>query len=73
MTRPIATVAVACTLAFTLAGSWASEAEAAYTRKRCIAPVAHGAALRTTWICKASEKCCYDWLVRKGTCTSRCF
>jgi hypothetical protein len=29
-----------------------------------------------TWICKASEKCCYDYWARKGIClssSSRCF
>ncbi len=71
MTRWIA--AVACALAFALAAPWGSEAEAAYGRKRCIAPATPGAgAGRTTWVCRASDKCCYDWLARKGTCSSRC-
>jgi hypothetical protein len=27
-----------------------------------------------TWVCKASEIFCYDWLLRKGSCpTRRCF
>jgi hypothetical protein len=66
-------IAVACTLAFVLAAPWGGEAEAAYGRKRCIAPATHTAGrVKTTWICKASEKCCYDWLARRGTCTSRC-
>jgi hypothetical protein len=70
MTRWIA--AVACTLAFALAVPLGSEAEAAYSRKKCIAPAMLGAG-QTTWICRASQRCCYDWLTRRGTCTSRCF
>jgi hypothetical protein len=47
-----------------------------YTRKKCIAP-ARLAASPVTWVCKASETCCYDWLARKGVCqkdaSARCF
>jgi len=63
--------AVACTLAFALAAPLGSEAEAAYGRKRCIAPASMGA-VKATWICKASDRCCYDWLLRRGSCVSRC-
>jgi hypothetical protein len=66
MTRSIA--AVACTLALLLAAPLGSEAQAGYSRKKCIAPAGQN------WICRASERCCYDWLLRKGTCTvRRCF
>jgi hypothetical protein len=71
MTRWIA--AVACTLALVvLTVPLGGEAEAAYSRKRCIAPAMWGAG-QTTWICRADRRCCYDWLLRRGTCTSRCF
>ena len=72
MTRWIAVVGCVGTLALTT--PFGSEAEAArYKHKRCIAPAMVTAA-QTTWVCKASERCCYDWLLRKGTCpTTRCF
>ena len=63
-----------CTLAFALVAPIGNEAEAQYPyrSKRCIGPAMHGSPV--TWVCKASEICCYDWLLRKGTCpTSRCF
>jgi hypothetical protein len=63
MTRSIA--AVACTLALVLAAPLAGEART-YTRKKCIPPAG-----QSTWICKASETCCYDWLTRRGTCSIR--
>ncbi len=38
-----------------------------FTRKLCTPPSRWG---RTpaTWVCSASEKCCYDWVFRRGTC-----
>ena len=38
-----------------------------FTRKLCTPPARWG---RTpaTWICSAAEKCCYDWVLRRGTC-----
>jgi hypothetical protein len=50
-----------------------------YTRIKCIADtrlVVRPVSTPVTWICKASEKCCYDYLARKGTCiaaSSRCW
>lgn len=48
-----------------------------FTRKLCKAPPRRlfnrG---QVSWVCSASQKCCYDWLLRKGTCvaaTDRCF
>jgi len=40
-----------------------------FTRKLCTPPSRWG---RTpaTWVCSASEKCCYDWVLRRGTCVS---
>jgi hypothetical protein len=70
MTRWI--VAVACTLAVALAAPLGSEAQAAYAHKRCIAPNIWGAG-QTTWVCRASQRCCYDWLLRRGFCPDRCF
>ena len=40
-------------------------AGAVFTHKRCIA-----ARDQVTWICNASEKCCYDWLLRRGACVA---
>lgn len=43
-----------------------------FAHKKCIAPARDGA--KVSWVCRASETCCYDWLLRKGTCTTRrCF
>lgn len=77
MTRWIATIACLLTLAF--APSLATDAQAdgmkrsGYSHKRCIAPAMRWRA-QTTWVCKASEKCCYDWLLRRGSCAAdRCF
>jgi hypothetical protein len=62
-----------CAYMLALAAPFASEAEAAgYRYKRCIAPALYGAA-QTTWVCPASQRCCYDWLLRRGACVDRCF
>jgi hypothetical protein len=43
-----------------------------YMHKRCIAPAMFEAQI--TWVCNANEICCYDRLIRRGTCPSdRCF
>jgi hypothetical protein len=78
-------VALGCALSLTLALPLADQSKAdgmkqaarayapVFTRKLCTPPARDGA--RVTWICSASEKCCYDWLFRKGTCvaaTARC-
>ena len=63
-----------CALALALAAPLGNEADARYhyAHKRCIAPAMLGA--KTTWVCRASEICCYDRLLRRGTCpTRRCF
>ena len=67
-------VAVVCASTFALVVPFGNEAEAArYGHKRCIASSAMVGA-QSTWVCKASEICCYDWWLRKGTCTTaRCF
>lgn len=50
----------------------------AFAHKRCIAPARRMWWDRgqTTWVCNANEICCYDYLLRKGTClaaSQRCF
>ena len=77
MTRWIAPLA--CMLTLTLAAPFASEVKAdgmarsVYHHKRCVAPAMRWRA-QTTWVCKVSEKCCYDWLLRRGSCAAdRCF
>jgi hypothetical protein len=65
-------VAVGCALALVLTTLGSPTEAAGYRLKRCIAPAMLTGA-QTTWVCKASQKCCYDWLLRKGTCTDRCF
>jgi hypothetical protein len=60
-------------LAFTVPFGGAADAQT-YTRKKCTA--SSRLATPVTWVCKASEKCCYDYVVRKGTClgaSTRCF
>jgi hypothetical protein len=45
-------------------------------RKRCIAPAHWWGRGQTTWICSRDEICCYDRLLRKGSClaaSQRCF
>ena len=40
-----------------------------YSRKKCNPPDK-----AQSWVCSAKEKCCYDYIVRKGACTvDRCF
>ena len=67
-------VAVVCASTFALVLPFGNEAEAArYRHKKCIASSAMVGA-QSTWVCKASEICCYDGWARKGTCTTaRCF
>jgi hypothetical protein len=45
-------------------------------RKRCIAPADWWGRGQSTWICAAAETCCYDRLLRRGSClaaSQRCF
>jgi hypothetical protein len=64
--------AIACALALSLATLLVGEAVAAgNSRQKCTAPSIRGAT-PVTWVCSASEKCCYDWLRRKGVCSASC-
>jgi hypothetical protein len=40
--------------------------------RECIAPVTLEAG-QTTRMCRVGHKCFYDWPLRRGACTSRCF
>jgi hypothetical protein len=88
MTRWIAAAAgaIMLTAGLTLAVPFGNEAAAdgvsrpvarGFAHKRCIAPAMWwGRGPQTNWVCKASEICCYDRLLRKGTCLGadqRCF
>jgi hypothetical protein len=77
MTRWIAITG--CLLSLAFAPSMITEAQAdgmkraGYSNKRCIAPADRWRA-RSTWVCKWTEKCCYDWVFRRGSCAAdRCF
>ena len=66
MTRWI--VALACVLRHR-GGRLRNDADARYTRKKCIAPDK-----AQSWVCSAKERCCYDYVVRQGACpVDRCF
>ena len=73
--------AFGCALSLAVAMPFGNEAEAdgvsrqVYRHKRCTAPAMLWTA-QTTWVCKASEKCCYDRALRRGNCigaSDRCF
>ena len=66
MTRWIVALGFIFALALVAFGN---DAEARYSRKKCNPPDK-----AQSWVCSAKEKCCYDYIVRKGACTvDRCF
>jgi hypothetical protein len=72
--RTLALLGFAAVLALALVAPLGNEADARshYGLKRCIGPAAYGAPI--TWVCKAAETCCYDFVLRRGSCpTRRCF
>ncbi|HEX5958814.1 MAG TPA: hypothetical protein VFY92_09195 [Hyphomicrobiaceae bacterium] len=88
MTRWIAASAgiLAVTLSLGLAVPFVNNAHAdgisapvyrpVFRHKRCIAPASWLSRSQTTWVCNAEEKCCYDRVLRKGSCLpagQRCF
>jgi hypothetical protein len=73
--------AVGCALALALVASFGNQALAdgmnrkVYRQTQCVAPARLWMS-QTTWSCARDQKCCYDWLLRRGTCvaaTDRCF
>lgn len=58
---------VAATFALALTLPLGSQAEAhKYRNKLCTAkPHFHSP---ISWKCKAAQKCCYDWVLRRGKC-----
>lgn len=88
MTRWIAAPAGALSLmlALMLAVPFTNEAAAdgvsrpvyrpVYKHKRCIAPAMWWGRGQSTWVCNIDQICCYDRLLRRGTCleaSQRCF
>ena len=88
MTRWIAASAgaLALTLALAVAPPFVPDAAAdgvaapvyrpVFRHKRCIAPAMWWGRGQTTWVCNRDETCCYDRLLRKGSClpaSQRCF
>jgi hypothetical protein len=83
--------ALALTFAFALAVPFGNNAaadgverpvyRAVYKHKRCIVParswgMSWWSKGPTSWVCNADETCCYDRLLRKGSClpaSQRCF
>jgi hypothetical protein len=72
MARWITAFACATTLSLILPFGNAAEADgvdrAVARHVRCTAPAMFLTRTPTTWVCKARQKCCYDRLLRKGTC-----
>jgi hypothetical protein len=62
MTRWI--VAFAASLALTVV-ALSFDAEAKASRKKCTPPDK-----AKSWVCSAKEKCCYDFILGKGTCST---
>ena len=59
-------VLTACVFTFALATPMGFEAAAAKRGKACAMTAMDGK--KSTWRCKASEKCCFNWFTNKGTC-----
>jgi len=69
MTRWIAIIGA--TLIFTVVALGNAAEAARYSRKKCIPPADRA---QSSWVCSASEICCYDYVLRQGTCPrDRCF
>jgi hypothetical protein len=72
MARWISAFACAITLSLTLPFGNAAKADGMARpvahHMRCTAPAMFLMRTPVTWVCKASQKCCFDRLLRKGTC-----
>lgn len=72
MARWITALACALTLSLTLPFGNVAQADGAdrhvARHLRCTAPASFLQRTSTTWVCKLGQKCCYDRLLRKGTC-----
>jgi hypothetical protein len=72
MARWISAFACAITLSLTLPLGNAAEADGVARpvarHMRCTAPAMFLMRTPATWVCKVRQKCCYDRLLRKGTC-----
>ena len=73
--------AAGCMLALALIAPLGNQAQAdgmaprAYGKTKCTVQARMWMS-QATWSCARGQKCCYDWVMRKGTClaaTDRCF
>jgi hypothetical protein len=60
-----------CAFALAVATPMGFEAEAKKGKSRTCASTGMDGK-KTKWQCKAGEKCCFDWLMSKGTCAPNC-
>jgi hypothetical protein len=72
--------ALGCALVLASVAPLANQAQAdgmrpkVYGKTKCVV-AARMWMSQTTWSCARGQKCCYDWLMRTGTClaaTDRC-
>lgn len=72
MARWITAFACLITLSLTLPLGNSAEADgvsrSVARHMKCTAPAMFFMRTSTTWVCKVGQKCCYDRLLRKGTC-----
>lgn len=69
--RRIAVIALGTAVALGLSMSTSFEADAQgkkFKNKQCTATTVAGA--KTSWKCKAEEKCCFDFIQQKGNCVA---
>ena len=66
MIRYLTLFGCALSMALAVPAGFEAEAKGKKKNKLCMATAMDGK--QTKWKCKAAEKCCYDWLMNKGTC-----
>jgi hypothetical protein len=73
--------AIGCALALALVVLPDSQAQAdgmarkVYRQTRCVVPARMWMS-QVAWSCRRDQKCCYDWVARRGNCVAaseRCF